>query len=43
MVGGLYICDFIVGLAKRSVRSIREIDGDMEIVEDLQVTLYSYV
>ena len=31
----MYICDFIIGLAKRSVRSIRQIEGDIEIVDDL--------
>ena len=29
------LCDFVVGLAKRSVRSIRRIEGNMEIVDDL--------
>ena len=29
------ICDVVVGLAKRSVRSIRKIEGDIQIVDDL--------
>ena len=39
----MHIFDFVVGLAKKLVRNIRKIEGDMEIVDDLQVTLYSYV
>ena len=40
MVGGLILyvymrCDFVVGLGKRSVRCIRKIEGDIEIVNDL--------
>ena len=38
MVSGLflmYICDFFDGLAKRSVGSIRKIEGDIEIVDDI--------
>ena len=31
----MYICDFVAGLAKRSVLSIRKIKGDIEIVDDL--------
>ena len=31
----MYICDFVVGLAKRSVHNIRKIEGDIEIVADL--------
>ena len=31
----MYMCDFVVGLAKRSVRNIRKIDGDIEIVDNL--------
>ena len=31
----MYICDFVVGLAKRSVRSIRKIEADIKIVDDL--------
>ena len=31
----MHVFDFVVGLAKRSVRSIRKIEGDMEIVDDL--------
>ena len=31
----MYICDSVAGLAKRSVRSIRKIEDDMEIVDDL--------
>ena len=29
------ICDFVAGFAKRSVRTIRETEGDIEIVDDL--------
>ena len=39
----MHIFDSVVGLAKKLVRNIRKIEGDMEIVDDLQVTLYSYV
>ena len=35
------ICDFVVGLAKMLVRSIRKIEGDIEIFDDPEVTLYS--
>ena len=39
MVGGLipyiYMCNLVVGLAKRSVGSIRKIEGDIEIFDDL--------
>ena len=31
----MYICDFVVGFAKRSVYSIRKNEGDIEIVDDL--------
>lgn len=31
----MYMCDFVVGLAKRSVRSFRKIEGNIEIVGDL--------
>ena len=30
----MYICDFVVGLAKMSVSSIRKIEGNIEIVDD---------
>ena len=29
----MYICNFVVGLAKRSVRSMRKIEGDIEIAD----------
>ena len=31
----MYTCDFVIGLAKRSVRSNRKIEDDIEIVYDL--------
>ena len=31
----MHIFDFVVGLAKKLVRNIRKIEGDMEIVDDL--------
>ena len=37
------ICDFVVGSAKRSVCSVSKIEGEVEIADDLWVTLYSYV
>ena len=39
----MYICDFVVDACKRLVPSIRKIEGDIEILDDLYVTLYSYV
>ena len=35
--------DFVAGLTKISVGSIRQTEGDIEIVDDLYVILYSYV